>query len=116
MIFFEEHFSEWCTGGPWFNETICWNLHGNIFEELFVTARQDRYKLKGGLHDNEKINYKSTDATIFGGGIPIPDNSTTSSLVSIYVSINLIYTWLNVSAKKKNVELLCLSREYEINI
>ena len=45
-----EHNEEWCTGGPWFNEKICQNLHSPLFEELFVTAREYRYDLMCGLH------------------------------------------------------------------
>ena len=50
----EKHFIEWCTGIPWFNETIFHNLYGTIFEELFVTSRQDRYDLMCGLHAYNK--------------------------------------------------------------
>ena len=73
----EEHFIEWCTGGPWFNETVFQNLHGPIFEEFFVTARQNIYVLMCGLHGLYKEVYKSTDETKFGDGIPTPDDSTT---------------------------------------
>ena len=50
----EEHVIEWCTGGPKFIETICWNLHGPIFEEIFVTARKDICDLICGLHAYNK--------------------------------------------------------------
>ena len=73
----EQKFIEWCTGVPWFHNTICHNLHGPIFEELFFTARQDMYVLMCGLHAYDKENYQSTGATNFGGGRPIPDDSTT---------------------------------------
>ena len=46
----DENYEEWCAGGPWFNETICQSLHGPLFEELFVTACQDRYYLMCGLY------------------------------------------------------------------
>ena len=39
----DEHFDKWCTGGPWFNETICQNLQGPLFEGFFVTAHEDIY-------------------------------------------------------------------------
>ena len=57
----EYNLIEWCTGGPWFNEIICWNLHGTIFEELFITPRQYIYDLMCRLHDYEKESDKSTD-------------------------------------------------------
>ena len=50
----EEHFIGLCTVGPWFNETIFWNLYGPIFEELFFTTCQDRYDQICGLHVYEK--------------------------------------------------------------
>ena len=49
-----------------------------------------------GFNAYNKENDKSTDATNFDGGIPIPDNSTTISIVYLCVSIKSIYTWLNV--------------------
>ena len=91
----EEHFIEWCTGGPLFNETIYCNLHGPIFEECFFTA-WDRYYLMCGFHAYDKENYKSTYAANFGGRSTIPDDSTTIYLVSICIIINFIDTWLNV--------------------
>ena len=51
----EEHFIDWCTGGPWFNKTICQNLHSPMYEELFVTEGQDRYELMCVLHAYGKI-------------------------------------------------------------
>ena len=49
-----------------------------------------------GLHKYKKENDKSTDATEFGDRRTLPYDSTTFSLVSICVSINLIYTWLSL--------------------
>ena len=46
----DENYEEWCAGGPWFNETICQSLHGPLFEELFVTAHEDRYYIVCGLY------------------------------------------------------------------
>ena len=48
------------------------------------------------LHAYNKENYKSTDATDFGGGRPLPEYSKTDSLVSLCVSIKFIDTCLNV--------------------
>ena len=68
----EEHFIVWCTGGTWFNQAIFQNLHDPIFEALFVTARQDICDLICGLHVQDKKIDKSTDATNFGDGRPLP--------------------------------------------
>ena len=48
------------------------------------------------LHSYDKENDKSTYEADFGGGIPLPDDSTIKNLVSLCVSINFIDTWPNV--------------------
>ena len=35
----------WCTGGMWFNEIVCNNLNGPLFEKFLVTARENRYDI-----------------------------------------------------------------------
>ena len=95
----EEHFIEWCTELPRFNGIIFRNLHGPIFEELFVIARQDRYDLMCGLYAYNKDNDNSTDATDFGGGRPLPEYSTINPLIYPCVSINFIGTWSNILGK-----------------
>ena len=52
-----------------------------------------------GLYAYNKENDRSTYATNFVGGRPIPDYSTLISLVSLCVSIKFIDTWLNALAK-----------------
>ena len=70
-----------------------------MFEELFVTYRQYIYDLMCDLYAYDKENYKSTDPTDFGGGIPLPKYSTTDSIVYLCVNINFIGNWLNVLVK-----------------
>ena len=50
----DDNFIEWCTIGPWFNKIVCQELHGSIFEELFVPAPQYRYDLICCLHEYYK--------------------------------------------------------------
>ena len=50
------------------------SLHGHLFEELFVTARQDRFDIMCGLHNYEKCKYESTGETNFHGDRPIPED------------------------------------------
>ena len=38
----EEQNSEWITGGPWYNTSICKKLRGNMFEVFIRYARTDR--------------------------------------------------------------------------
>ena len=35
----DKNFPCWCTGGLWYNTTICKNLHGPVFEYYFFTAQ-----------------------------------------------------------------------------
>ena len=58
ILLVEETFIEWCIGGTWLYETIFWDLHGPISEELFVTAHQDRYDLICDLYAYNKENDK----------------------------------------------------------
>ena len=90
----DEKFAHWCKGGIWYNKTIRNNLHVTVFEDLFVTARQDRYQLMCGLHAYKNMHKKSSDEMIFDGGRPIPDDSTIDYLQSLSVRINFIYTCL----------------------
>ena len=69
-----------------------------LYEYFFVTSLQDRYKLICGLHVYEKLNDKSTDAEIFGGGRSLLEDSTIDSIVSLCVSLNFIYTLLKALA------------------
>ena len=70
---------------------MCQNLHGPIFQDFFVTARQDIYAILCVLHEYEKLNDKSSDATKFGGGIILPEYSTIDSLVYLFSKIKFIY-------------------------
>ena len=74
---------EWCTGGPWFIETMFQYLNIPICEELFVTGRQGRYDLIYGLHDYKKENDNSTNATYFDVGKTVIPDSTKDSLMSL---------------------------------
>ena len=83
----------------WFlNQTICQNLHGPIFESFFVTAQQYRYDWMCGLQTYDKTEDISTDARIFGGGIPLPAYSKTNPFVSLCVSFTFIETSINALA------------------
>ena len=37
--------SDWSTGGPWYNTSICKKLHGKLFEGFIINARTDRYNI-----------------------------------------------------------------------
>ena len=68
----DKQYVYWCTGGTWFNWEICHNLHGTVFEELFVTAREDRYDIMCGLYAYNQREENSTDAPDFHDGWTLP--------------------------------------------
>ena len=74
------------------------NLHGPIFGDFFATARQDRYSLICGLHKYDKLDYKSTGATRFGGRRLLTEDSTICSLFYLCFSLNFIDMWLEALA------------------
>ena len=46
----DEQYEDWCTGFPWFNETIFKNPHGSLLGYCFVTAREGIYVLMCGFN------------------------------------------------------------------
>ena len=62
-----------------------------------------------GLHAYKKRNYKSTGATYFHDVRPLPENSSVNPLVSVFVRINFIDTWISTLDKK--IDWHCLSYE-----
>ena len=64
-----------------------------------------------GLNAYNKKYDKSTDATNFGGGRPVPEDSTINPLVSMFVIISFIY--LVQCLGEKLCGFLCISWEYE---
>ena len=51
----DKHNSDWVTGGPWYNTSICKKLHGNVFEGFIINARTDRYNIMCAIDAHEKI-------------------------------------------------------------
>ena len=41
----DEQNSEWMTGGPWYNTSICNKLYGKLFEGFIINARTKRYNI-----------------------------------------------------------------------
>ena len=37
--------SDWMTGGPWYNTSICKKLHGKVFGGFIINERTDRYNI-----------------------------------------------------------------------
>ena len=37
--------SDWLTGGPWYNTSICKKLHPNVFEGFIINARTEIYNI-----------------------------------------------------------------------
>ena len=63
----DKHNSDWMTGGPWYNTSICKKLHGNLFEEFIINARTDRYNIICSIDAHEKNNPSEHDDESIGG-------------------------------------------------
>ena len=50
----DEQNSEWMTGGPWYNTSICKKLHGKLFEGFIINAITDRYNIMCSIDAHEK--------------------------------------------------------------
>ena len=86
--------SEWMTGGPWYNTSICKILHRKVFEGFIINARTDRYNIMCSIDAHENIHPSEHYDGISGDGYPIPSNSTTGALVLLGVTIDFIGCWL----------------------
>ena len=67
----DKHNSEWMTGGPWYNTSICKKLHGNVFEGFIRNARTDRYNIMCSIDAHEKKHPSTFDDGRSGGGYEI---------------------------------------------
>ena len=64
----EKHNSEWMTGGPWYNTSICKKLHGKVFEGFIRNARTYRYNIMCSIDAHKKIIHQNmmTEAAVVG--------------------------------------------------
>ena len=46
--------SDWLTGGPWYNTSICKKLHGKLLEGFIKNARTDRYNIMCSIDAYER--------------------------------------------------------------
>ena len=46
--------SDWLTGGPWYNKSICKKLHGELFEGFIISERNDIYNIMCSIDAYEK--------------------------------------------------------------
>ena len=66
------------------------------FEDLFVNAHQDRYKLVCGLKTSDKLHENSHDSGSTGGGQPLTDDSTIDYLKFLSFRIKFKNIWLKL--------------------
>ena len=50
----DEQNSEWMTGGPWYNTSICNKLYGKLFEGFIINARTKRYNIISSIDAHDK--------------------------------------------------------------
>ena len=56
QYYMEKDHSEWMTGGPWYNTSICKKLNGNVFEGFIRNSRTDRYNITCLIDAHEKFH------------------------------------------------------------
>ena len=86
----DKHNSEFMTGGPWYNTSICKKSHGIFFQGFIRNARTDRYNIMCSIDTHEKEHQSSCDYGSGGGGYPLPSNSTTYVLDFLGETIDFI--------------------------
>ena len=104
---FNVQYGDWCTIGPGFNENCFQNLHGPLFNELFVTAREYGNDLMCGFYAYGQLKLKSTGATYFYGDRPLPSDSNEIPLISLRFTITFIDAWINILYR--NIAWRCLA-------
>ena len=70
----------WLNKGPWYNTSICFKLHGSMFEDFITHTRTDRYNIMCFLVAHDKIQPDYEDDEISIGDRSIPKDETTKSL------------------------------------
>ena len=77
-----------------YNTSICYKLHGSIFEDFITQARTDRYNIMCSLvaHDILQLDYKYDENSIVDRAIP--DSAKTKTLEALGATINCIDIWI----------------------
>ena len=87
--------SDWMTGGPWYNISICKKLNGKLFEGFIINARTDRYHTMCYIDAYRKQHQSSIcDYGRSGGGCPLPTNPTTEASELLCATIYFTVCWL----------------------
>ena len=68
---------DWLNKVPWYNKSICSNLHGSLFEYLITHSRTDRYNFICSIvaHNKKQTDYDDDESSI--GDRLIPKHVTT---------------------------------------
>ena len=71
---------DWLNKGPWYNTSMCLELHGSRFEDFITQARTDRYNIMCYLvvHCRLQLDYKDYESSI--GYREIPYDATIKTL------------------------------------
>ena len=82
--------------GPWYNKSICLQLHGSMFEDFITHTGTGRYNLMCSLlaHDKMQPNDEGYESSL--GDRSIPKYATTKSLTALGASLNFIYIWIKI--------------------
>ena len=91
----ENNHQDWLDKGPWYNTSICLNLHGSKFEDFITQARTYRYNLMCSLvaHDKMQPDYEYYDII---GYRSLPKDATPTSFEALCATIDFIDIWLKL--------------------
>ena len=98
-IDFEQNCPYWIQNYPLINSTVCSQMCGFFFQDLYITAKQNRYFLMFFINKYINLHAPSSCYVISGGDRLLPDGSKTYALKSLFNTSNLIEILLNTFEK-----------------
>ena len=60
---FQNHCTSWILNGPWYNTSICSQLHGLLFEDYFTTSKRDKYDIMCSIEAHGKTEISQQEQT-----------------------------------------------------
>ena len=99
----EKNHPDWINKYPWYNTSICYKLHGTVFDDFIINDRTDRYNIMCFITAHDKLQPKYTGDVSSGGGRSIPQNARTAALESLGATLHFIDCWLKLFHKNNQV-------------
>ena len=86
----------WLNKCPWYKTSLCFKLHGSMFEYFITHARTYRYNIMCYLveHDKMQRDYEDDERSL--GDSSITKDTKTKSLTELGATLNFIDLWLKL--------------------